>query len=254
MTNQIRPTDWGNYLEGFHARRPGITDDILRSTTRRGISPHRWMVEPVSEVTRLLDLACGNAPLHGLVSEPAWTGVDRSAAELARALQRGARRLIRSDASALPFPAGSFDGFVCSMALMLLQPLDPSLAELRRVLRPGATGVISIPGTWPLTAADLWRYGRIMASLRITHLRYPNDHALLHLRRVMVSHGFGILSDQRRRFAFPVDDDSSGRRFVRSLYLPGVAAARVRSAETAAAHWAGHRIGIPLRRIVVRAR
>jgi SAM-dependent methyltransferase len=253
VTARTERPSWSEYLECFHATEPGVTDDILQNATRQQVNPYQWLVEPLHEVTRLLDLACGNGPVHRLVRETAWIGADRSPAELGRARQDGARRMIRSEANALPFPSGVFDGFVCSMALMLLDPLETSLAELRRVLRPDATGVITIPGTWPLNPSDLWRYGRLMTSLRLTHLRYPNDRALLRLHRVLDRQGFNVISDQRRRFAYTISDDEAARRFVRSLYLPGVPEARIRHAERITAHRQGHRIGIPLRRVVVKA-
>lgn len=56
-----------------------------------------------------------------------------------------------------------------------LQPLGALFSEVRRVLRPGGTAAFMFPGSWPLGARDLWRYGRLMLVMRRAHLAYPND-------------------------------------------------------------------------------
>jgi ubiquinone/menaquinone biosynthesis C-methylase UbiE len=48
-----------------------------------------------------------------------------------------ATRIVRSDAERLPFGDGTFDAAVCTFVLCTVRDLDRSLAEVRRVLRPG---------------------------------------------------------------------------------------------------------------------
>ncbi len=92
----------------------------------------------------LLDLACGDGYLLGRAREafPGATliGLDMSPAELATATTRllGKRcQLLQGKADQLPFADDSVDFVTCHMALMLMAPLAPVLAEIRRVLRPG---------------------------------------------------------------------------------------------------------------------
>jgi SAM-dependent methyltransferase len=246
-------TDWPRYLGEFHRRRPGITEDVLVASASPTIGdPYDWVAAAVS-AGPVLDLACGSGPMWGRApSARPWVGIDRSASELARARGRGVDGVIRADATHLPFPDGAFGTVVCSMALMVLQPLEAALAELTRVLIPGGVVVLLVPGRRPLGGRDLRRYARIMVAVRRSHLAYPNGPALRHLADRVGAHGLEIVVDGRRRFGFPLVDLPATRRFVDSLYLPGVPPDRIRAAKILAAPWQGSDIGIPLRRVVLR--
>lgn len=243
---------WPEFVDRFHEDRPGITEATLGLARSDGIDPYQWLAEPLPATGRRLDLACGSAPLSDRDAGNGWIGVDRSPAELVIARQRGATRLVRADAARLPVATGSFPAVVCAMAIMIVQPLDTALGELRRVLAPGAIAVLMLPGTFPLTPRDLARYGRMMVALRRSHLGYPNDRALAHLAARMDAAGLTVVDDRRRRFALPIVDADTGRLFVRSLYLPGVDKARMHVASELAAGWQGSEIGIPLRRVTLR--
>ena len=249
---RLRPRfSWVDYLEDFHRRRPGVTEDVLARSTAIGTDPYRWLLEPLRLTGPVLDLACGSAPLLGAREWEGWVGVDRSPAELARAAEAGATPLVRGDAAALPFATGTFNAVVCSMAIMLLEPLDSVLAEIRRVVRPGGTAVFMLPGSRPLTPADLLHYGQLMTAVRQSHLAYPNDRRIARLGRLLQKAGFDLVADERLRFVYPIEDEASARLFVDSLYLPAVSERRLAKASTAASRWMGQEIGIPLRRVVV---
>lgn len=242
---------WSTYLDEFHARNPGITEDVLSRSHYGRLNPYQWLLAPVPKRGPVLDLACGSSPLFHVRKWQDWVGVDRSWAELERANQRGVAPLISGNATALPFPDESFEAVVCSMAIMLLQPLGDVLAEIRRVLRPGGTAAFMLPGSMPLTASDLFFYSRLMVTLRQTHLAYPNDWHLAHFSKVFRIGGFEMVSDIRARFEYQLVDDAAAQRFVDSLYLPAVASSRMVHAHRRAQRRVGRAIGIPLRRIVV---
>ena len=65
--------------------------------------------------------------------------VEAMARRLERTLVRQGRsaRVVRATAEALPFPAGSFDTVVSTMVLCSVHDVEQTLAEIRRVLRPG---------------------------------------------------------------------------------------------------------------------
>jgi SAM-dependent methyltransferase len=247
-------SDWAAYVGRFHHDRPGITEDTLgrardHDPDGRPIDPYQWLAEPLPAVGTVVDLACGSSPLRSRRVTAEWVGVDRSTAELFRAPDRVTERLVCADAAALPLVTGSCAAVVCSMALMVLQPLGVVLAEIRRVLRPGGTVVFLLPGTYPFSARDVARYARLLFALRRRTLAYPNDRALVHLEAQLRAAELTVTDDQRRRFVLPLGDRDA-RLFVRSLYLPGVSDARLRAAEARAGRWA--EIGIPLRRVTAR--
>jgi len=96
---------------------------------------------------RVLDVGCGPALLvaemaHVVGSSGHVTGIDRSEPMLTVARRRcqpltDRTTLLRGDATALPFPAASFDAAVSTQVLEYVAEIDTALAELHRVLRPG---------------------------------------------------------------------------------------------------------------------
>jgi SAM-dependent methyltransferase len=98
---------------------------------------------------RILDAACGSGPLSAALRDrgAVVTGIDASAGMLALA-----RRRLGDDADLrvvdlgdrLPFTDGAFDDVVASLVLHYLEDWGPTLAELRRVLRPGGRVITSV--------------------------------------------------------------------------------------------------------------
>ncbi|WP_433217283.1 class I SAM-dependent methyltransferase [Microtetraspora malaysiensis] len=98
---------------------------------------------------RILDAGCGSGPLSAALRDrgAVVTGIDASAGMLALA-----RRRLGADAALhmvdlrdpLPFADGAFDDVVASLVLHYLEDWGPTLAELRRVLRPGGRLIASV--------------------------------------------------------------------------------------------------------------
>lgn len=97
----------------------------------------------------VLDAGCGSGRylLHALRRGAARaTGVDlslemleRAGAELAASRPEGKIELVQGDLMTLPLPDAWADLTVCGLAIGHLDRLQPALAELRRVTRPGGT-------------------------------------------------------------------------------------------------------------------
>ncbi|MGW7381413.1 class I SAM-dependent methyltransferase [Streptomyces sp. NPDC054794] len=98
---------------------------------------------------RILDAGCGSGPLFAALRDrgAVVTGIDASAGMLTLA-----RRRLGDDADLqvvglndrLPFDDGAFDDVVASLVLHYLEDWGPTLAELRRVLRPGGRLIASV--------------------------------------------------------------------------------------------------------------
>jgi malonyl-CoA O-methyltransferase len=97
----------------------------------------------------VLDAGCGSGRymLHALDRGAARvTGIDlsvemleRAGAELAAHDRGAAVELAQGDLEALPVPEASADLAICGLTIGHLDRLQPALAELRRVVRPGGT-------------------------------------------------------------------------------------------------------------------
>ncbi|MFI7613583.1 class I SAM-dependent methyltransferase [Nonomuraea terrae] len=98
---------------------------------------------------QILDAGCGAGPLSAKLRDrgAVVTGIDASAGMLAIA-----RRRLGDDADLrvvdlrdpLPFADGAFDDVVASLVLHYLEDWRPTLAEIRRVLRPGGRLIASV--------------------------------------------------------------------------------------------------------------
>ncbi len=114
-------------------------------------------VAGIAAGSQVLDVACGT----GAVSFPAAEqvgaggsviGVDLAAEMVEQARHLAAARNVRNvefqvmDADQLDFPDETFDAVVCGFALFFLRDMAQTLAELRRVLKPGGVLALSMWG------------------------------------------------------------------------------------------------------------
>ena len=243
-------TDWRTFLDRFHAERPGVTEEVLAHCCDLDQTPYEWTTESVAPGS-VLDLACGSGPMRQLL-HGWWIGFDRAPAELALAQARGGRSLVLGDAIELPFADASFEVVVCSMALMLVEPLDRALAEIARVLRADGQFVALLPTDGPLRVLDRLRYAQLLWVLRRRRLAYPNDAALRDIIRRFSAHQLTVTDDRRRRFGCEINTADVAVLCVRSLYLPGEEPKRVDAALRLAQRWIGETLGVPVRRVIAK--
>jgi len=88
---------------------------------------------------QLVDVGCGTGAFSAALAERGWTvtGVDISEDQLRLARQRGLE-VVRADAEALPFRDATFDAAVSTWTHTDVDDFAAVLAEVARVLRPGA--------------------------------------------------------------------------------------------------------------------
>ena len=252
-------TDWATYLAGFHARHPGITEDVLTRARSGDLTPYHWLARAVSG-TRVLDLASGSGVMADTLAEhsrsrPWVVGLDLSAAELAETRKRGRLNpLVRADAAVLPFADASFDAVVSSAGLMVVGRVGRVLDEVGRVLRPGGVLAATVASAVPLRPQDMRFLAPLTARLRTTP-QFPGGGEMTGLTSALEQAGFRVLEDARERFGFLVRTDADARLLTRALYLPGTSDRRRELAsawlaERAAAQDDGVEIAVPVRRVV----
>jgi ubiquinone/menaquinone biosynthesis C-methylase UbiE len=116
----------------------------------------------------VLDLGCGEGPLLRYVRrrDVRYIGVDFSAASLTAARQQfGATAVafVEADAGQMPLPDASCDVVLSHMALHIMQPVEPALVEVARVLKPNGTLHIFLPAAWRMhSSAEARRFHDVM--------------------------------------------------------------------------------------------
>ncbi len=143
-----------------HDVAPGITESVLgHGRTRDGRSSYEILADAakLKRGMTAVDLACGSGALTLLAAlkvGPAGRvfGIDLNRSELALAEARcgeyGNVRFLNESAAALSLPDGSANAVLCHMALMLFQPVEQSLSEIARILRPSGVLAAVIPGIY----------------------------------------------------------------------------------------------------------
>jgi SAM-dependent methyltransferase len=256
-------TDWRNYIAGFHALSPGISEDVLSRASAGGLTPYDWLARAVApDVGRMLDLACGSGPMAKVVTDATpgrrteVVGLDLSSAELRRAARSHGLtgRLVEGDAARLPFSDGCFDAVASSMALMVVDRLVPVLSECARVLRPGGVLAITVASAVPLRSSDVALLTRLGTRL-LSRPQFPGGIEMTGLRDALETAGFRVLEDARERFSFRVRGRPDADLVMRSLYLPGTPDKRREQAAAWLASRAaddadGIEVPLPVRRVV----
>jgi SAM-dependent methyltransferase len=116
----------------------------------------------------VLDLGCGEGPLlrYVLQRDVRYIGVDFSAASLAAARQQfgaTAAEFVEADAGQMPLPDASCDVVLSHMALHIMNPLEPVLFEVARVLKPNGTLHVFLAAPWRMhSSAEASRFYDVM--------------------------------------------------------------------------------------------
>ncbi|HET9652644.1 MAG TPA: class I SAM-dependent methyltransferase [Usitatibacter sp.] len=161
------------FLRKFHARHAGATARAFR-TARDGPSTYERLAELVPHTVRsitVLDLGCGDGPLLSLLRDRgqpnlSLVGVDMSADELRLAQRRlgPGVQLWLQRAQDLSMTAASVDYVLSHLAMMLMDPLEDVIQQVRRVLKPG--GVLAAVVNGEMVRGDAWEaFAKLARSL-----------------------------------------------------------------------------------------
>ncbi|MEV6780966.1 class I SAM-dependent methyltransferase [Streptomyces sp. NPDC051098] len=141
--DSVRVNDYDSFAEAYSAENE--TNLVNAYYERPG------MLALAGDVAgrRILDAGCGSGSLSAALRDrgAVVTGVDASAVMLALARRRlgdGVALHVVDLSDRLPFDDGAFDDVVASLVLHYLEDWGPTLAEIRRVLRPGGRLIASV--------------------------------------------------------------------------------------------------------------
>jgi ubiquinone/menaquinone biosynthesis C-methylase UbiE len=109
-----------------------------------------WLAGAVGAPARALDVGCGTGELALALAARGLqvVGVDYAPGMLARAAEKASRDVAFWEcdvAHGLPVPDAAFDAAACSYVLQVIPDPVRLLAEMRRVMRPGAVAVVEVP-------------------------------------------------------------------------------------------------------------
>lgn len=116
-----------------------LTADLQTNSIHRDLRQH---LDGFSG--KLLDIGCGNSPFRHLL-DPAiseYQGID---VQVASSFGYRNPDTIYYDGKVIPFPDESFDALLCTEVLEHVADPTELLREMRRVLKPGGFGIITIP-------------------------------------------------------------------------------------------------------------
>lgn len=103
---------------------------------------------------RVLDVGCGMQPYRAWMRDVQYVGLDREGPL--------SKPDVVGTVDALPFEDASFDGLLSTQVFEHVRAPERALRECARVLRGGATIVLTVPGVWPAHEVpyDYWRFTR----------------------------------------------------------------------------------------------
>lgn len=146
----------------------------------------------------VVDVGCGEGALAELMVGAGLrvTGVEPAAYLRERFETRlgGSARVVEGTVERLPFVGGEVGAAVSTEVLEHVPDPDAAMAELRRVLRPGAVVCLSVPTSF--TELLFWRLHPGYAA-NSTHVRIFTKPEL---RRVIADHGFEVVRWEGRNF------------------------------------------------------
>jgi ubiquinone/menaquinone biosynthesis C-methylase UbiE len=157
-------------------------------------------IEPIAPGARdrVLNIACGTGELERRLRAQRphvrLVGADLSL----NMLRRAASKELRADwltavASHLPLASCAFDYVLCVNAFHYFRLPAESLAEMRRVLRPGGTMVLV---DW---CDDYWICKLCSAWLRLTDRAYYRTYTLANCQTLLEQAGFRVIAAKRHR-------------------------------------------------------
>lgn len=139
MSDAPRPASKKDYL-GLQLRDMPYFRGLLRAVEAR-------FYEEIDLPAPTLDLGCGDGHFATIAFDrPLEVGIDPWRSAIREAPARGGYRGVVQGAGAqLPFADGTFAAAVSNSVLEHIPELDPVLADVRRVLQPGAPFVFCVP-------------------------------------------------------------------------------------------------------------
>jgi len=163
--------DWSYYP--IYVNKIALVDELLREFGK--------------VKAKTLDAGCGEGVLVEKYSADGWdmTGLDKN---------YSSSHVREGSMTAMPFSDAEFDNVLCLDVLehLLYPDQNLALAELRRVMKPDGTLIVSIPNLAHFTARLKFLFrGRLLRTATIGH--HPGDRPALEYEKLLTHYRFKIV-------------------------------------------------------------
>lgn len=161
---------------------------------------------------RVLDVGCGDGSFLEALGVPGSTGMDLSVAAL-RAVRARGFAAVRGTLDACPLRPASFSLVTAFHFLEHVHPIEPVLAAMRQLLRPGGEIVVQVPNADSLQARLL---GGCWAGYDVP--RHLVNYSARTLRAVLARCGFDVVAENHH--CLRDNPTTLANTLVPSLYPP----------------------------------
>jgi SAM-dependent methyltransferase len=132
--------------EQYELRTHEVEDDHWWYRGRRRVIREALQALDLPPAIRILDAGCGSGRnMVELAEFGVVTGLELAEASVEAARERGVGEVIEGSVDEMPFPDDSFDLAVSFDVIEHLPDEQHSLRELRRVIKPGGTLLVTVP-------------------------------------------------------------------------------------------------------------
>lgn len=199
--------------------RDHLVDHLQRVPAHRAIvrALEAKIYEGMQFTPPVLDIGCGDGYFAQVaLPTPIDAGIDPSPAALAECARLGIYRELRQASGAkIPFPAEAFSTVVSNCVLEHIVPIDETLGEIKRVLKPGGMfiGTMVTDQLSPLLGIPRWLRSMGMENAALAYTTWFNRKA--------VHHNMLSLADWTKKF------DRAGLRVTHAQFYMGADATRI---------------------------
>lgn len=240
LSGSMTAFNWQEALKSWHNEDPGMTPALLTDyLTNEEVSSYDALIAMAGDIKgkTVLDLACGDGAMTARLLDAVGPkgriiGVDMSEGELNKArdsIKDSRVEFIQAEAQSMPLENQSIDVVFSHLALMLMNPIDPVLEEISRVLKSGgALYAVTIPCEHQGNAVDFfsWYLERVMELLEGDDLPEMGDtafHDFEGIQKLFAKHDSFEAPTSETKFTYQfVDPPEKLWQNLLSFYIPRI--------------------------------
>lgn len=125
----------------------------------------REFAKNFNQQQKVLDIGCGNKP-YAKYFKCKYVGLDPF---------KDTQADIVANAWAIPFSDNEFDGVILNQSLEHIEKTGETISEIKRVLKPGGLGIVTVPQTMKIHSLPLPSQNSVYNNFDKTKIKYWNN-------------------------------------------------------------------------------